>query len=150
MDKVDKYVTLRDGDVVMRSTRKRRRPARVPMALAKQALGTLAARYEFTPRGPILIEIFPSRTTSPSARSGCRMVGALGVCFGRVSRWTRPTPGARRVPWEATLWHELAHVITCRCRISGSRAGSPRDFGLRGEEGAARVGARWTSPTPAC
>ena len=29
------------------------------VALAHQALDTLAARYEFTPTGPILIEIFP-------------------------------------------------------------------------------------------
>jgi tetratricopeptide (TPR) repeat protein len=41
------------------------------------------------------------------------MVGALGVCFGRVvvmdSPKARP-PG--EFQWEATLWHELAHVIT--------------------------------------
>ncbi len=41
------------------------------------------------------------------------MVGALGACFGRVV--TLDSPKARppgSFQWEATLWHELAHVIT--------------------------------------
>jgi tetratricopeptide (TPR) repeat protein len=41
------------------------------------------------------------------------MTGALGVCFGRVV--TMDSPRARppgEFQWEATLWHELAHVIT--------------------------------------
>ena len=41
------------------------------------------------------------------------MIGALGACFGRVV--TMDSPQARppgEFQWEATLWHELAHVIT--------------------------------------
>jgi tetratricopeptide (TPR) repeat protein len=41
------------------------------------------------------------------------MIGALGACFGRVV--TLDSPKARppgEFQWEATLWHELAHVIT--------------------------------------
>jgi tetratricopeptide (TPR) repeat protein len=41
------------------------------------------------------------------------MVGALGACFGRVVTLDSPRalpPG--EFQWEATLWHELAHVIT--------------------------------------
>ena len=41
------------------------------------------------------------------------MIGALGACFGRVV--TLDSPRARppgKFNWEATLWHELAHVIT--------------------------------------
>jgi tetratricopeptide (TPR) repeat protein len=41
------------------------------------------------------------------------MIGALGACFGRVV--TMDSPKARtsgNFQWEATLWHELAHVIT--------------------------------------
>jgi tetratricopeptide (TPR) repeat protein len=41
------------------------------------------------------------------------MIGALGACFGRVV--TMDSPKARppgEFQWEATLWHELAHVIT--------------------------------------
>src|SRR5260221_11324126 len=41
------------------------------------------------------------------------MIGALGVCFGRVVAMDSPRarpPG--EFQWEATLWHELGHVIT--------------------------------------
>jgi cellulose synthase operon protein C len=41
------------------------------------------------------------------------MIGALGACFGRVV--TLDSPKARppgEFLWEATLWHELGHVIT--------------------------------------
>ena len=41
------------------------------------------------------------------------LVGALGACFGRVVSMDSPRakpPGS--FSWEATLWHELAHVIT--------------------------------------
>ncbi|HEV3139945.1 MAG TPA: peptidase MA family metallohydrolase, partial [Vicinamibacterales bacterium] len=41
-------------------------------------------------------------------------IGALGICFGRVV--SLDSPRARNRPgefmWEATLWHELAHVVT--------------------------------------
>ncbi|MGH9140910.1 MAG: peptidase MA family metallohydrolase, partial [Vicinamibacterales bacterium] len=115
MDKVDKYVTVRDGDVVMRLDPKEAPVLReYAMALAHQALTTLAARYEFTPRGPILVEIFPKHDDFAVRTLGLPgMVGALGVCFGRVV--TMDSPRARppgEFQWEATLWHELAHVIT--------------------------------------
>ena len=115
MDKVDKYVTIREGDVVMRLD-----PGEAPvlreyaMAIAHQALTTLAARYEFTPRGPILIEIFPKHDDFAVRTLGLPgMVGALGVCFGRVVVMDSPRAGPPGTfQWEATLWHELAHVIT--------------------------------------
>ncbi|MCU1385773.1 MAG: tetratricopeptide repeat protein [Acidobacteria bacterium] len=115
MDKVDKYVTVRDGDVVMRLDKDEAPVLReYAMALAHQALSTLAARYEFTPRGPILVEIFPKHDDFAVRTLGLPgMNGALGVCFGRVV--TMDSPRARppgEFQWEATLWHELAHVIT--------------------------------------
>ena len=115
MDKVDKFVTLREGDVVMRLDKDEAPVLReYAMALAHQALSTLAARYEFTPRGPILVEIFPKHDDFAVRTLGLPgMTGALGVCFGRVV--TMDSPKARppgEFQWEATLWHELGHVIT--------------------------------------
>ena len=115
MDGLDKFVTLRDGDVVMRLHKDEASVlAEYAMPLAKQALSTLAARYEFTPRGPILIEIFPKHDDFAVRTVGLPgMIGALGVCFGRVV--TMDSPRARppgEFQWEAALWHELAHVIT--------------------------------------
>src|SRR5260221_13797991 len=84
------------------------------MNLAHQALNTLSARYEFTPRGPILVEIFPKHADFAVRNVGLPGLNyALGICFGRVV--TMDSPRARppgEFQWEATLWHELAHVIT--------------------------------------
>jgi tetratricopeptide (TPR) repeat protein len=115
MDKVDKFVTIREGDVVMRLDKDEAPVLReYAMAIAQQALRTLAARYDFTPKGPILVEIFPRHDDFAVRTLGLPgMVGALGVCFGKVV--TMDSPRARppgEFQWEATLWHELAHVIT--------------------------------------
>jgi tetratricopeptide (TPR) repeat protein len=41
------------------------------------------------------------------------LVGALGACFGRVVAMDSPAaPGVDPFSWQATLWHELAHVYT--------------------------------------
>jgi tetratricopeptide (TPR) repeat protein len=115
MDRLDKFVTVRDGDLVMRLD-KDEAPVlqEYAMGLAHQALNTLSARYEFTPRGPILIEIFPKHDDFAVRNVGLPgLIGALGICFGRVV--TMDSPRARppgEFQWEATLWHELAHVIT--------------------------------------
>jgi tetratricopeptide (TPR) repeat protein len=115
MDALDKFVTVRDGDLVVRM-HKDEAPVLQEYAvpLAHQALTTMAARYEFTPKGPTLIEIFPKHDDFAVRTIGLPgMIGALGVCFGRVvaidSPRARP-PG--EFQWEATLWHELGHVIT--------------------------------------
>ena len=74
----------------------------------------MAAKYEFTPKGPILIEMFPKHDDFAVRTLGLPgMIGALGACFGRVV--TLDSPKARPpgdFQWEATLWHELGHVIT--------------------------------------
>ena len=115
MDTLDKFVTLRDGDFVLRMDK-----AEAPvigdsaMSMAKQAIATLSKRYQFTPKGPILIEIFPKHDDFAVRNVGLPgMIGALGACFGRVV--TMDSPRARppgEFQWEATLWHELAHVVT--------------------------------------
>ena len=61
MDTLDGFVTSQDGDIVLRMHK-----AEAPvlqdytLTLAKQALATLG-KGAFTPKGPILIEMFPKR-----------------------------------------------------------------------------------------
>ena len=77
-------------------------------------LDALSKRWEFTPKGPILIEMFPKHDDFAVRTLGLPgMLGALGACFGRVVTLDSPTardPGTFN--WGETLWHELAHVIT--------------------------------------
>ena len=115
LDKLDKFATIRDGDIVVRiQTDEAPVLQETAVPLAHQALKTLSAKYEFTPKGPILIEIFPRHDDFAVRTLGLPgMIGALGACFGRVV--TMDSPRARppgEFQWEATLWHELAHVIT--------------------------------------
>ena len=115
LDTLDKFVVEKSGDLIVKF-----HPDEAPimreyaLPLAQEALKTLSTRYNFTPQGPILIEIFPTHDDFAVRNLGLPgMIGALGACFGRVV--TMDSPKARppgTFSWQATLWHELAHVIT--------------------------------------
>ena len=115
LDTLDKFVEIREGDIILKLD-----PGEAPvmreyaMPLAQEALKTLSAKYRFTPKGPILVEIFPVHDDFAVRTLGLPgMIGALGACFGRVVSLDSPhaRPG-RPFSWQATLWHEMAHVIT--------------------------------------
>jgi tetratricopeptide (TPR) repeat protein len=115
LDTLDKFETITDGDLVFRfdpSEAAVMREHAIP--LAKEAMAALTKRYNFTPQGPILIEMFPKHDDFAVRTIGLPgMIGALGACFGRVV--TLDSPKARPpgdFNWGETLWHELAHVFT--------------------------------------
>jgi tetratricopeptide (TPR) repeat protein len=115
LDKLDKFQEFREGDIVLKLD-----PAEAPvlreyaMPLAQEALKTLSAKYQFKPKGPILVEVFPVHDDFAVRTLGLPgMIGALGACFGRVVSLDSPhaRPG-HPFSWQATLWHEMTHVIT--------------------------------------
>jgi tetratricopeptide (TPR) repeat protein len=116
LDTLDQFVTVPDGDFVFKMQREEEPVLReYAIPLAREAFKTLSARYQFTPTGPILVEIFPNHDDFAVRNLGLPgMIGALGACFGHVV--TMDSPHARSTPgtfsWQATLWHELTHVIT--------------------------------------
>jgi tetratricopeptide (TPR) repeat protein len=115
MDTLDTFETFTDGAVTLRLS-----PAEAPvlrepaLRLANDALETLAAKYDVTLKGPVLLEIFPKHDDFAVRVAGLPgMIGALGACFGDVV--IMDSPKARQpgeFQWEGTLYHELAHVIT--------------------------------------
>ncbi len=115
MDTLDEFETFERGDLIVRL-----HPTEAPilseyvLSLAQEALDALAAIYAVEVQGPILIEIFPRHDDFAVRNLGLPgMIGALGACFGRVV--TMDSPRARPpgdFNWRATLWHEIAHVIT--------------------------------------
>jgi tetratricopeptide (TPR) repeat protein len=115
LDKLDTFDTLKDENMIVRLA-----PDETPvmkeyvLPLARESLAALSERWEFTPQGPILIEMFPSHDDFAVRTLGLPgMLGALGACFGRVV--TLDSPKARppgMFNWGETLWHEMAHVIT--------------------------------------
>lgn len=115
LDKLEAFETVREGDFVLRLAPDEAGVMReYAPALAKDALDTLSKRWSFTPKGPLLVEIFPLHDDFAVRNVGLPgMIGALGACFGRVV--TMDSPRAREpgeFNWGATLWHEIAHIIT--------------------------------------
>jgi tetratricopeptide (TPR) repeat protein len=115
LDEIDTFVTITEGDVVMRLHPDEAGVMREQaMPLALEALETLQQQWDFTVTGPILVEMFPDHDDFAVRTIGLPgFIGALGACFGRVVTLDSPTA---RAPgdfnWRETLWHEMAHVIT--------------------------------------
>ena len=115
LDTLDTFVTVQDGPLTFRLHPDEAAVLREhAIPLTHAALNTLGERYGLTPQGPILIEIFPRHDDFAVRNLGLPgMIGALGACFGRVV--TLDSPKARppgTFNWQATLWHELTHVVT--------------------------------------
>ncbi len=115
LDTLDKFVTVTEGNLTMRFHADEAAVMHEhALPLAKEAIAALTRRWNFTPAGPILVEIFPKHDDFAVRTMGLPgLVGALGVCFGKVVALDSPKarpPG--QFSWEETLWHELAHVYT--------------------------------------
>ena len=156
LDSLDKFETIRDGDLIVKLSKDEAPVMKeyVSRARARGARRRWRKRYEFTPKGPILIEMFPKHDDFAVRTLGLPgMIGALGACFGRVV--TLDSPKARppgEFLWEATLWHELGHVITLQ--MSNQRVPRWLTEGISEYEETARAivngRGRWTSRLPAC
>jgi len=82
--------------------------------LVARALSEMRGRYGIDPRGAVTIQIFSKHDDFAVRTAGLPgMEGALGASFGSVV--TQTSPRARKpgdFNWQATMWHELAHVFT--------------------------------------
>jgi len=81
--------------------------------LLEEAAAKLTAKYRFTPKGPVIVEIFQNHEDFAVRALGIPGLGALGVCFGPLI--AQDSPSARQAGefnWGSTLWHEFTHVIT--------------------------------------
>jgi len=94
--------------------------ARTVVPELERAYAVYVKKYRFTPRGPIVVELFRDQKSYAIRTVGLPGLGALGVCFGRVI--TAISPVAGRFNWGQVLWHELNHVFT----IQLSRSRVPR------------------------
>ena len=114
-DSLAAFTTIEHGGIVLRMHPDEAGVLReYALPLAEQARRTLSDRYGVKPSGTVLLEIFPRHDDFAVRNVGLPgMIGALGACFGRVV--TMDSPRARppgTFNWQATLWHEMAHVVT--------------------------------------
>jgi tetratricopeptide (TPR) repeat protein len=114
LDTMKEYRETKHGDFIIKAAVKENDVlAGYAAELLDEAQRKLSAKYRFTPRGPIAIEIFPNHEDFAVRALGLPGLGALGVCFGQVIAQDSPSarPGGQ-FNWGSTLWHEYTHVIT--------------------------------------
>ncbi len=114
LDSMKDYVDTVRGPFLIKSSPKESGALAVYAAdLVEEAHKKLTARYHFTPRAPISIEVFPDHEDFAVRSLGLPGLGALGVCFGQVIAMDSPSARqAGEFNWGSTLWHEFTHVIT--------------------------------------
>jgi len=90
--------------------------------LLERAYADMVKRYGFTPKGPVVVELYGDNEHYAVRTVGLPGLEALGVTFERVV--TSMSPSGGRFNWGMTLWHELGHVFSIQ--LSKSRV--PRWF----------------------
>ncbi len=94
--------------------------------LAERSIALYSERYRFTPKEPVIVEIYPNHEDFVVRSIGMPGVGLLGVTFGYLFAMDSPSahPAGENYHWGTTLWHEMAHVFT----VEGSDHLVPRWF----------------------
>lgn len=114
MDQMKDYTVATHGPYIIKAAAKESGVVLPYAAALLDEVGAkLAAKYKFTPRTPITVEIFPNHEDFAVRALGLPGLGALGVCFGQTL--ALDSPSARRTGefnWGSTLWHEYMHVIS--------------------------------------
>jgi len=85
----------------------------LPVAL--RAAEELGAKYGHRPDRPVVVEVLHTWDDFSVRTIGFRGFRALGACFGTFLTLVSPVDADLRQQdfmWEATLWHEYAHVLT--------------------------------------
>jgi len=88
----------------------------------ERAFADMVKRYGFTPKTPVVLELYPDKEAYAVRTVGLPDVAALGVCFGQVITAMSPMTGD--INWGMVMWHELGHVFAIQ--LSNSRV--PRWF----------------------
>jgi len=82
--------------------------------LLEESYAVLCKKYGLELQGRVLVEFFPQQQDFAIRTFGnLGGAGILGACFGTVVTMNSPGGLAHgKNNWEATLWHEFAHVVT--------------------------------------
>lgn len=112
----DEYVTVASGPFEVQLHRQDSEVLQsylLPIQL--EAAEVLGAKYGWRPQGTTRIEVLRTWDDFSVRTIGFRGFTALGVCFGRLITLVSPVDADLRrndFMWEATAWHEYAHVLT--------------------------------------
>jgi cellulose synthase operon protein C len=114
LDAMKEYRETKHGDFIIKADPKENDVLEPYAAeLLDEAKAKLSAKYKFTPRAPIAVEMFPNHDDFAVRALGLPgLGGALGICFGQVIVQDSPLARGGKFNWGSTLWHEYTHVIT--------------------------------------
>ena len=114
LDSINDYVdTVRGPFIIKTSPKETEAVAPYAAELAEEAHKKLTAKYKFTPKAPIAVEIFENHEDFAVKALGLPGLGALGVCFGQTIAMDSPSARSTgEFNWGSTLWHEFMHVIS--------------------------------------
>jgi tetratricopeptide (TPR) repeat protein len=114
LDSINDYVdTLRGPFIIKTAPKETEAVAPYAAELAEEAYKKLTAKYKFTPKAPIAVEIFENHDDFAVKALGLPGLGALGVCFGQTIAMDSPSArSSGEFNWGSTLWHEFMHVIS--------------------------------------
>ena len=90
--------------------------------MLERAFADMVRRYGFTPKTPLVLELYADRNDYGIRTVGLPDIAALGVTFGQVI--TAMSPANGDINWGMVLWHELGHIFAIQ--LSSSRV--PRWF----------------------
>jgi tetratricopeptide (TPR) repeat protein len=88
----------------------------------ERGFADMVKRYGFTPKTPLVLELYADRNDYGIRTMGLPDIAALGVTFGQVI--TAMSPANGDINWGMVLWHELGHIFAIQ--LSNSRV--PRWF----------------------
>ncbi len=112
LDSYKNFVTFTDGPLILKLQKKEADLLHPYFeSVAKRAMATYEAKYEFKLPGPVQVEVYPDHEDFAVRTLGMPGLGALGVTFGEVIAMDSPSgrkPGDFN--WASTLWHEMSHV----------------------------------------
>ena len=93
--------------------------------LLEECWTDMVGRYGFTPKTPVLVEVFRNANDFSVRTLGLPGIPALGACFGGLITLDSPQAlPAGKFSWAATARHEFAHVMSLQ--LSGGQV--PRWF----------------------
>lgn len=83
------------------------------LEVARDSIATFSRRYNFQPREPVTIELYPDHDDFAVRVAALPGIGLLGVTFGYLLAMDSPSGRATGdFHWGSVLWHEMAHVFT--------------------------------------
>jgi len=111
---LDKYETLKTEHFIFKFDALQDKALVTYMSFfMEQMFSQLNARFRFSPKGPILVEIFSNHEMFSGRTVGVPDLHTIGACTGKVITMVSPQSKTMNKPfnWARVMRHELTHIF---------------------------------------